>query len=299
MELIGKRQIVEKALLERRFQERSSGFEETLEFLESLGLVKETGRSITPTKSLNNIENALGEQIDEFAEKIMIRALHSSTRYGREMRGVLELFRLDTGQAVLEARAVPASGDTGRDLLHEGGMLQLNHGTETYTIEGRFTSEFIEVRFGNGIAPEKLERIANANAEIGHLAELRVLEYERETVGAKDAKHVLHVAKKNASAGFDIASVRRERMSNSLQFRMIEVKAVSDVDWEFSWSRNERTVAAEGKEAYFLYLVPVTNGKPDLNKLEVLRDPLRQLEDLKRWKIEEGDWVVARKGNHG
>ena len=95
---------------------------------------------------------------------------------------------------------------------------------------------------------------------------MQVFEHEREIVGHRNAAKVIHIAMENTNAGFDIASIRREKETGQLCIRKIEVKAVSPKEWAFTLTRNEIRVATESKDAYFLYLVPVIEGKPEVTK---------------------------------
>ena len=76
--------------------------------------------------------------------------------------------------------------------------------------------------------------------------------------------------------------------------RLIEVKAVSLKDWGFTFTLNEIRTATESKDAYFLYLVPVVRGEPDVDGMLVLRDPMATLDESGQWIVEHGDWKVRK-----
>ena len=177
--------------------------------------------------------------------------------------------------------------------------MRLDHENGTYTINDWFHSEFVRALYAHGTTPDDLDKVVKDRAEIGLAAELQVYEYEREFVGHRDAATVVHIALENTAAGFDIASTRREEETDQLRFRMIEVKAVSPREWAFTLTRNEVRVASENKDAYFLYLVPVIEGKPAVEKMEVIQNPVTGLLDKDRWSIREGDWSVSRVVRHG
>jgi len=299
VELMADSATVERELLERRFSERARGFEETLKFMEGMRALTEREREIRRADGLDGIQEALRAGHRTFIEYITKLGVASATTYGKEIRGVLKAFRQEGGQAWLESENLRGKHYAARNLLLEAGAMRLDHENGTYTINNWFHSEFVRALYAHGTTPDELDKVVKDQAEIGLAAELQVYEYERELVGHRDAATVVHIALENTAAGFDIASTRREEETDQLRFRMIEVKAVSPREWAFTLTRNEIRVASENKEAYFLYLVPVIEGKPAVEKMEVIQNPVTGLLDKDRWSIREGDWSVSRVVRHG
>ena len=215
------------------------------------------------------------------------------------MREVVRAFRLEGGQAWLQPEDLRGKYYAARNILLEAGALQVDHQTGTYTINNWFYREFVRVRYAYGVTPENLVERLKERGEIGLEAELKVFEYERDAVGKRDLVNVIHIALENTNAGFDIASTRREKDTDKLLFRMIEVKAVSSSDWGFTLTRNEVRVATESKDAYFLYLVPVIEGEPTVTNMIVVKNPVMELMKQDQWTIVEGDWRVSRKQRYG
>ena len=299
VELIGDNSTLEKKLLKRRFSERARSFEETLKFMEGMRAIEETPGGIRRAGSLDGMQEALKTGERKFIEYITRLGVVSATRYGKEIRGVLEAFRLDKGQARLGSEDLRGELYAARNILLEAEAMQLDREAGTYTINSWFHREFIRARFAHGTKPEKLDNVVRAQAEIGFAAELKVFEHERETLGPKDAANVVHIALENTNAGFDIASTRREEETDQLRIRMIEVKAVSPKHWAFTLTRNEVRVATENKDSYFLYLVPVIEGEPKITKMDVIQNPAKELQVESEWTIREGDWSVSRLVQHG
>ena len=174
----------------------------------------------------------------------------------------------------------------------------LDHRDGRYEINGWFYGDFIKARYAHGSTPAMLRNEIRDKEDIGFAAELKVLEFERQTVGSQDAPNVIHIAQQNTNAGFDIASIRRGNEDGRLNLRMIEVKAVSPRNWAFTLTKNEVRVAAENKNTYFLYLVPVKKGTPIVSETEMIQNPIRELSHNMGWTIEKGDWSVSRKTSH-
>lgn len=299
VDLFGQHLEIEKALLERRFRERARGFEEVIRFLESMDLMKDNGKIIQRRSKLREMQQTLEKGRQTFGEQLVGRVLRSSTSYGRDMRKVLGEFGIRSGWPYLNAQTLSLHDYIARDLLIESGIIELDHGTETYTVNENFGPEFIEARYSHGTSPEALHKRTQQQMEIGLAAEVKVVEFEQKAVGAMDATKVIHIALHNTGAGFDIASIRREVETDRIQIRMIEVKAVSPTDWRFIFTRNERRVAIENEDTYFLYLVPVMEGKPVVENMKIIQNPMKELTDLNQWAVEEGDWDITRIQDNG
>jgi hypothetical protein len=78
--------------------------------------------------------------------------------------------------------------------------------------------------------------------------------------------------------------------------RLIEVKAVSPIDFKFYWSRNEIETARVHGPNYFLYLVPVFKNGFDMQKLKIIQNPFKRVYlDNKLWLRQEelvSFWVM-------
>ena len=98
-----------------------------------------------------------------------------------------------------------------------------------------------------------------------------VMEHER-----AQGRQVSDVSEKNL--GYDITSV--ELASGDL--RLIEVKGIGDTDGGVLLSPNERRVAEDRRDCYWLYIVTHCNTTPQLR--EPIRDPTR-LEWVKVTKV--------------
>ena len=299
VELAASATATERGLLKLRFDERARGFSKTLEYLEAMRALRSNGEYICPDRGLGAMKEAQksGKQV---LMKYLIRlSLGSNTEYGRELRELFHAFRFEGGQAQMRPEALRREQYAGRNMLLEGGAIQLHHEIGNCTISDWFHSDFIKTRFFHGTTPEELEDVMRDRLDIGFAAELAVLEYERQIVGDRDASNVVHVALQNTGAGFDIASIRRVQEADDIFVRLIEVKAVSQIDWQFTFTRNEVRVAIENKGIYFIYLVPVVRGEPHMDQAYVLENPADNLLSSKEWQVTQGDWNVSRGVYHG
>ena len=120
----------------------------------------------------------------------------------------------------------------------------------------------------------QFERIYRERAAFGEKAELAVIEFEKGRLNRypEISKRIEHIAHSNIAAGCDVLSFDIYENKN-VSSRYIEVKAVSSLDWRFYWSANEIELSKEQRTKYYLYLVPVVGGQPDIDNLEIIRDP--------------------------
>ena len=288
----------ERKLLQRRFGERARGFNEALNYLEAIQALRVEGQSIHSGKHLELMKEALALSRQDFMKCLIRISIASASGYGREIREVCRAFRFEEGKAQMKSERLGREHHAGRNILLEGGAVRIDHKSGICTISNWFHSDFIEVLYAHGTTPEELNDLITDQSDIGFAAELEVLKFERYIVGDKDANKVMHIALQNTNAGFDIASIRRQKDTDQLTVRLIEVKAVSLKDWNFVFTRNEVRVATENKSVYFLYLVPVVKGQPRMDQAYVLENPVDNLLEADEWRVAQGDWKVCRKVHH-
>jgi hypothetical protein len=102
------------------------------------------------------------------------------------------------------------------------------------------------------------------------------------------AKRIKHVAAENVGAGYDVLSFTESANAAGHSDRFIEVKAVSQIDFKFYWSRNEIEAAQIYGQNYFLYLVPVSKGGFDFHKLKIIQNPFKRVFSAKQsWLRQE------------
>jgi hypothetical protein len=101
-------------------------------------------------------------------------------------------------------------------------------------------------------------------------------------------KRIKHVASENVGAGYDILSFTKMANRGGFSDRLIEVKAVSPIDFRFYWSRNEIETARIHGQNYFLYLVPVSKNGFDMQKLKIIQNPFKKVYlDCESWLRQE------------
>lgn len=103
-----------------------------------------------------------------------------------------------------------------------------------------------------------------------------------------------HVSSVTPFASYDIKSVTVH--GDTAEARYIEVKAVPSDSFQFYWTASEVEVSRLFRGRYFLYLLPVVEGRGfDPTRLMIVGDPwtsVRQNSD--KWLIEENVIVCRR-----
>jgi hypothetical protein len=148
------------------------------------------------------------------------------------------------------------------------------------------TSYKLWSELGRRCPPEDAKGRRREREALGREAELRALAYERHRVGEKYADRVVHVSLGDDGAGYDIESVTVVSEDEVLP-RLIEVKAVSADSFRFFWTANEVTTARRFGSWYFLYLLPASAERFDIDGMKRISDPYRRvLQENERWTIE-------------
>ena len=254
------------------YTSRALEYDKTLQFLTALTILRPAGQRIRRGTHFDGAVRALATDSSQYAIFLIHRALESSSTYGTEICALLLMFSVHGSDLLMHPLLSNDSRYAARNTLLAAGVLHLDHHTGMCTLPADYHGLHGQALCRRGVTSELLRERDSRNADLGHQAELSVLEYERCAVGLQYADQVVHVAPHNAGAGFDIASLRVEDGLVS-QVRMIEVKAVSPRDCAFFFTASEVAAARDNGDAYFLYLVPVRNGKPVILELVTIRNP--------------------------
>jgi hypothetical protein len=122
---------------------------------------------------------------------------------------------------------------------------------------------------------------------LGRQAELKIIEFEKERLSKYPdlIQEIQHTADQDITAGYDIKSYEGSYSKNESDERLIEVKAVSLLSYQFHWSSNEFNKAKNTKKHYYLYLLPVTSsGEFSIPDLWIIQDPfVKVFKNTKRW----------------
>lgn len=137
------------------------------------------------------------------------------------------------------------------------------------------------------LSQEDLEKILQKNRTIADLTENAVLEYERKRLinlgKDKEAKLVRRISQLNSNAGYDIESYNGDKPLFDYD-RLIEVKSYKGEKIRFFWSSNEKRVAEEKGDNYWIYLVGNFKKKRQIEPI-MIQNPAKRLSQFKPLKI--------------
>ncbi len=283
--------------IKRKYLERGLSFDETLSLLEDLKIIKNNSGELIPSKtfSLNN------DSLDEFKKKFLPVLFSSNGNVSDELKNFLVNFQTENEQTFFKATELQKIkfSDT-RNLLLELEFISTSADNTTYFINADFAELFLKQFSRQKLSPESLKKKQIENESIGLLAEKAVIEFElKRLVGISVLpSEIEHTSLNNVLAGYDIKSFENYLDSKSKPIdRFIEVKAVSEDDYKFYWSRTEMQIAKVFGEMYYLYLIPVkANNTFDFDKMIIQRNPFKSVySNEQEWERQEESISVSKK----
>ncbi len=202
------------------------------------------------------------------------------TPYQFHVNGFIGQFQSVDGrfELVMDSEMRRRFGGT-RNLLLDLEFLEQDSEKPRYWILPKYLATFFEVKSKSASTADELQGILRAREKLGREAELEILKFElvrlRHNPGLE--KRIKHVAAEDVGAGYDILSFTESADRTEHSDRLIEVKAVSAVDFKFYWSRNEIETARTRGKNYFLYLLPVARCGFDIQGLRIIRNPFEKV----------------------
>ena len=273
LDLLQNSEVVEREYIKRRYLERAPRFETTLHFLTSIGTVDEKERHLSIAPAF--LAGAKQAHVEDVAWLVLHWAFDKKTSFQAALISYLKRFHIVEGRAVYRPSEASNNAESGvRNFLMELGVVARSEKNGEYILSPQHYVLYARALHpSRAISPEALQRIQEGKESLGYSAEMAVISYEKERLGARLASRVDHVASRNAAAGYDIDSVT-VCASGEVVPRYIEVKAVPRGTYQFYWTSNEIGVAEALGLWYYLYLLPVgKDGVFNLDALRIIQDP--------------------------
>jgi len=242
----------------RWYLAETTNFEENLRSIENLRLIKIKDGNIITNKVLEDLSGLNDESIKQFFIKTLFRRNNSQTKY---FSVFFENFELINGRYVFICTTKERLKHSGiRNFLIDLGVISFEPQFNGYSFKLRLLKKFTYRK--KVLAYNQFQKILEQEEKLGHKAEVQTYKYEKNKFKEYPniQNKIKHISLENVLAGYDIISFEMLE-SKKLNSKYIEVKAVSDNDWKFYWSRNEMSKAKELGKNYYLYLIPVENGK--------------------------------------
>jgi Domain of unknown function (DUF3883) len=271
--ILGNLSLTKEDLVQKRFLQTGVQYSDVSDFLNGLGLVRKSKGCIR--------RNTVSDETDD-AIKIAIieRLLNRTTPYRILLNEFLGHFKNMNGRFEITMNSERRGRFGGiRNLLLELEFLDHDLDKPRYWVSPQYLTAFLDAKSVSASSPLDFQAILCAREKLGCEAELEIVKYE--TARLKNhpplAKRIKHVAAENVSAGYDILSFTETKNVTGISDRLIEVKAVSPLDFKFFWSRNEIETARLHGQNYYLYLVPVSKTGFDLGKIKIIQNPFHQV----------------------
>jgi hypothetical protein len=275
--------------VESVYSERARHFDETLQFLEAAGWIKQTSGNLVLSDVAVHSDVDLRRAIESLADK--------PSFYQNALADYLALFDVAGGKILYRASAQNHIEQSGiRNFLIAVGLLFPMEDGDGYVLSPDFSHLYLWSKnlVGARSKTALLNRM-NDQSELGTSAELAVLDYEKRRLGPEWEGHVKHISAHTPGACFDIQSLSVDTRPANLRF--IEVKAVPKNNFQFFWSAAELEAATLIRQRYFLYLLPVAGGNSfDLTNMQIINDPyVAVYQSADRWEKSEHVIVCRRK----
>lgn len=273
-----------------RYSKSAKSFDEALEFLKALKLVKLTGETLKVSNRILNLK------YPATLEQVIKDALLRSHDFEDIHQLILKFQPRDELFTYSPSRSERFMESNIRNLLISLGIVKYERHSDTYVLEPHDYEVVFDL---SGYTRKKLslralQAIKVQNEKIGSIAEEVVLNFERKRLGDYPnlIKKITHTALLDVTAGYDIESFEATSDNTS---RYIEVKAVSPYDFGFEWSIGEVGAAKYLQGQYFLYLLPVIDGTPSINDVVIVQNPAEKLAGSKEWNMQVSGYSVSLK----
>lgn len=291
-EVVNEFSLLQKDFIEDQYKRSASNFEHTVEFLRELDWVEDNENQIIlkPIYKyfLRNLNAS--QKPKETVKKFIIECLvNSKTSFSQYFNEFFSQFRLINEHYQFTPTVFERIKYSGlRNFLIDLGLLYLDPSETKYIVANDYSGICAELQVSKKLPHSEFLKIRLANEELGEAAELKIIEYEKALLLSFPylAEKIEHTAKYDVRAGYDIKSYDMPVESSQHKPKYIEVKAVSLIDFQFTWSRNEIEKSEIYRQEYYLYLLPV-KGKSEfyMEHLKIINDPyMNVLNNRNEWE---------------
>ncbi len=269
----------------QKFSEMSGNFDNVLRLLIQANLVKiENKKLIIITE-----QNILDRKV---FTKILMAALFKSKLYNRS--NISEFFKgfilKNNIYWFLPNRKTRLYTSGIRNFLISLGFLRYDLGVDAYFVTDEGMLLIDQGLNKNRLSPLQLSQKLLQIEKIGSMVEKEIFLYEKSRLKKFPAliAGLEHVSLERVNAGYDIKSFSENPDLKNPVSRYIEVKAVSEKDLKFYWSRNEMDMAKTLGDTYYLYLVPVkADSVIDTDNIVIIQNPYKNVfKNNEEWKSE-------------
>lgn len=264
--------------IKAKYSENALNFGETVEFLKNIFLINEKqGRLNIKDLYKSGLKETLLEKEGILKNIIVENFIFQKNNLSKKLFEFLFSFSLENQIYVFVPKTSSRLKFSGiRNLLLELDFVILNKGRK-YIISDKYLFRFSELIKLHKTSLYQFLKIIKERELLAKKAEIEVVKYEKNRLSQYPhlIKSIVRISEKDVGSGYDIKSftIKGSDDSNFCE-RLIEVKAVSQRDFKFYWTKNEIEKSRLCRKNYYLYLVPVEKDmKFDIGNLVILQDP--------------------------
>lgn len=268
----------------KKFQNTFNGFNDILTFSVMTGIVGIRGNKL-------NLKYKLPTDKNDFKD-FLLKAMFKNAFYREsELEKFINCFVVKNKQYWFSGDKKTRLKTSGiRNFLIDIGFLNYSEKNDNYFVSEKGLVYLSLVLNQKNLTPYELSKKLKSIEELGILAEQVILKYEKLRLKKfpQLSSQIKHISQDKVNAGYDIQSYTFKSNITESTPRYIEVKAVSELDNKFYWSRNELAVAENLGDEYYLYLLPVKANKNfDIKNLLIIQNPHKKVfRNKDEWKSE-------------
>ncbi|MEW6145015.1 MAG: DUF3883 domain-containing protein [Thermodesulfobacteriota bacterium] len=273
---------------------QAENFDNVIDYFKGLGLIRTTESTIIESDNLKRMLDKNGSDEGVIKNYLLEKSLNSTNSFSSEVYRYLKNFRVSKEnmfeyKPTTEAR-LRESGI--RNLFVELDLVKYDKRKNNYKIMDNYLAIFARYLETKKVTQKELSYLIIKKEELGLAAELEILQYEKKRLvnHPELLEHLKHVSQSDVNAGYDIMSYEIESSNKeTVQQRYIEVKAVSKLNYKFTWTRGEIDTSKALSGQYYLYLLPViSNKKFDIAGLIIIKNPYVEVfKNRKKWQMKE------------
>ncbi|MFH1898876.1 MAG: DUF3883 domain-containing protein [Patescibacteria group bacterium] len=269
--------------ISRWYNSESTNFKNTLEFFKNIGVIEIRKNKVRPRLALKQVIEKDDKSIKHFFIDVLFNDESNLSRY---FGNFFDNFELSNDSYKFEPTTQERLKYSGiRNFLIGLGVLRFESMTSSYVVKKELV-KYLTYK-SKSFAYDVFERKIKSEKDLGLAAELLVYSLEKNKFKNNKyiQKGIVHVSLENVKAGYDIRSYEMQKDKKIIP-KYIEVKAVSEDDWNFYWSRNEIAKSKQLGDSYYLYLIPSKNdGFLDINSLLQIKNPYTKV------FLNKKDWI--------
>ena len=274
----------------RRYSDYGTKFDETLDFLIKTGLVTcRSMRVMLAESGMNSVSNTRNKETirHSISQKLVGQLISSSNPFAAEVEAFLSQFIMRDGAL----RFKPDFKNNIRTASVRNFLIELDiiedDAASGYFVKDEGVALNTITMPKRPIGRREYREILDKKETLGRQAELEVIEIEKKRLSKYPnlIQAIQHMADLDITAGYDIKSYEGPYSKYENDERLIEVKAVSLLSYQFHWSSNELNKAKNSKKHYYLYLLPVISaGNFSILDLWIIKDPFTKVfKNTEQW----------------